>query len=138
MPLPVQNFGHILADLMDVVLVGDEFVIHLLDEVRALVAQLGQMQQRILDQMEAVDLVLHAHIKRRGDGALFLIAMDRQVAVGALIGQLVYQRGIVVEGEDDGLILGKQRVIIGIGQTVGVRVLLFTTALGKAAGQLRP
>ena len=138
MPLPVQNFGHILADLMDVVLVGDEFVIHLLDEVGTAVAQPGQVEQRILDQMEAVDLVLHAHIKRRGDGALFLIAMDRQVAVGALIGQLVYQRGIVVEGEDDGLILGKQRVIIGIGQTVGVRVLLFTTALGKAAGQLRP
>ena len=123
---------------MDVVLVGDEFVIHLLDEVGTAVAQPGQVEQRILDQMEAVDLVLHAHIKRRGDGALFLIAMDRQVAVGALIGQLVYQRGIVVEGEDDGLILGKQRVIIGIGQTVGVRVLLFTTALGKAAGQLRP
>ena len=138
MPLPIQNFGHILADLVDVVLVGDEFVVHLLDEVGTAVAQPGQMQQRILDQMEAVDLVLHAHIKRRGDGALFLIAMDRQVAVGALIGQLVYQRGIVVEGEDDGLILGKQRVIIGIGQTVGVRVLLFTTALGKAAGQLRP
>lgn len=116
MPLPIQNFGHILADLMDVVLVGDELVIHLLDEVRTAVAQPGQMQQRILDRMEAVDLVLHAHIKRRGDGALLLVAVDTQVAVGALIGQLMYQRGIAVEREDDGLILGEQRIIIGIGQ----------------------
>ena len=138
MPLPIQNFGHILADLVDVVLVGDQLVVHLPDEVRTAVAQLGQMQQRILNQMEAVDLVLHAHIKRRGDGALFLIAMDRQVAVCTLVGQLMYQRGIVVEREDDGLILGEQRVIISIGQAVGVRVLLFTTALGKATGQLRP
>ena len=120
MPLPIQNFGHILADLVDVVLVGDQLVIHLLDKVRTTVAQLGQMQQRILDQMEAVDLVLHAHIKRRGDGAFLLVAVDTQVAVGALVGQLVYQRRVAVEREDDGLILGEQRVIIGIGQAVGV------------------
>ena len=115
MPLPVQNFRHILTNLVDVVLVGNELVIHLLDEVRALVAQLGQMQQRILDQVEAVDFVLHAHIKRGGDGAFLLIAMDRQVAVGALVGQLMHQRGIAVGREADGLILGEQRVIIGIG-----------------------
>ena len=95
-------------------LVSDQLVVHLLDEVRTAVAQLGQMQQRILDQMEAVDLVLHAHIKRRGDGAFLLVAVA-QVAVGALVGQLMHQRGIAVEREDDGLILGEQRVIIGIG-----------------------
>ena len=115
MPLPIQNFGHILADLVDVVLVGDQLVVHLLDKVRTAVAQLGQMQQHILDQMEAVDLVLHAHIKRRSDGAFLLVAVDTQVAVGAFVGQLMHQRGIAVEREDDGLILGEQRVIIGIG-----------------------
>lgn len=65
--------------------------------------------------MEAVDLVLHAYIKRRGDGAFILVAVDTQVAVGALVGQLMHQRGIAVEREDDGLILGEQCVIIGIG-----------------------
>ena len=74
MPLPIQNFGHILADLVDVVLVSDQLVVHLLGEVRTAVAQLWQIQQRILEQMEAVDLVLHAHIKRRGDGAFLLVA----------------------------------------------------------------
>ena len=48
-----------------------------------------------------------------------LVAVDTQVAVGVLVGQLVYQRRIAVEREDDGLILGEQRVIIGIGQAVG-------------------
>ena len=119
MPLPIQNFGHILADLVDVVLMGDQLVVHLLDKVRTAVAQLGQMQQHILNQMEAIDLVLHAHIKRHGDGAFLLVAVDTQVAVGVLVGQLVYQRRIAVEREDDGLILGEQRVIIGIGQAVG-------------------
>lgn len=52
MPLPIQNFGHILADLVDVVLVSDQLVVYLLDEVRTAVAQLWQMQQRILDQTE--------------------------------------------------------------------------------------
>ena len=49
-PLPVQNFGHILADLVDGVLVGDKLVVHLLDEVGTAVAQLGQMQQCILEK----------------------------------------------------------------------------------------
>ena len=52
MPLPIQNFGHILADLVDVVLVSDQLVVYLLDAVRTAVAKRWQMQQRILDQTE--------------------------------------------------------------------------------------
>lgn len=48
MPLPVEDFGHILTDLVDVVLVGDELVVHLLDQVRALVAQLGRCSRASL------------------------------------------------------------------------------------------
>ena len=93
MPLPIQNFGHILADLVDVVLVSNQLVAHLLIQISALVAQLRQVLQDILNQVEAVDLVLHAHIERRGDGAFFLVAMDRQVAVGTLVGQLMDRVG---------------------------------------------
>ena len=32
----------------------------------------------------------------------------------------MHQRGIAVEGKDDGLVLGEQCVVIGIGQAVGV------------------
>ena len=110
-PLPVEDLRHILTNFVDVVLVLYQLVVHLLDEVSTAIAQLGQMQHSVLDQMETVDLVLHTHIERRGDGALFLIAVDAQIAVCALIGQLMHQRGIAVEREDDGLVLGEQCVV---------------------------
>ena len=43
MPLPLENLGHILTDLVDVVLVLYQLVVHLLDEVSAAIAQLGQI-----------------------------------------------------------------------------------------------
>ena len=120
MPLPIEDLRHILTDLVDVVLVFHQLVVHLLDEVCAAVAQLRQMQDSIFYQMEAVDLVLHTHIERCGDGALFLITVNTQVAVCTLVSQLMHQRGIAVEGKDDRLILGEQGVIVRIGQTVRV------------------
>ena len=69
MPLPVEDLWQVLAHLVDVLLVLDELVVYLLDEIRAAVAQLGQVLDRVLDQVEAVDLVLHPHVKRGGDGA---------------------------------------------------------------------
>ena len=69
MPLPVEDLGQVLAHLVDVLLVLDELIVYLLDEIRAAVAQLGQVLDRVLDQVEAVDLVLHPHVKRGGDGA---------------------------------------------------------------------
>ena len=51
MPLPVEDFGHILTDLVDVVLGGNQLVVHLLNQISAFVAQLGQMQQGILHQI---------------------------------------------------------------------------------------
>lgn len=35
MPLPIQNFGHILTDLVDAVLVGDELALDVLTLQRA-------------------------------------------------------------------------------------------------------
>lgn len=81
MPLPVDDLRQILANFVDVVLMSNQLVVHLLDQISALVAQLRQVLQGILNQVEAVDLVLHAHIERRGDGAFLLVAMDRQVAL---------------------------------------------------------
>ena len=76
------------------------------------------MLQGILNQVEAVDLVLHAHIERRGDGAFLLVAMDRQVAVGTLVGQLMDQGRVTMECEDDRLILGEQSIVISVRQAM--------------------
>ena len=43
MPLPIQNFGHILTDLADAVLVGDELALDVLRLQRA--AQQGGIRQ---------------------------------------------------------------------------------------------
>ena len=43
MPLPIQNFGHILTDLVDAVLVGDELALDVLTLKRA--AQQGGIRQ---------------------------------------------------------------------------------------------
>ena len=43
MPLPIQNFGHILTDLVDAVLVGDELALDVLTLQRA--AQQGGIRK---------------------------------------------------------------------------------------------
>ena len=72
---------------------SNQLVVHLLDQISALVAQLRQVCRTSPYQVEAVDLVLHAHIERRGDVAFLLVAMDEQVAVGTLMGQLMDRVG---------------------------------------------
>ena len=64
-----KEWGYRGLCLLYTSLVLDELVVYLLDEIRAAVAQLGQVLDRVLDQVEAVDLVLHPHVKRGGDGA---------------------------------------------------------------------
>ena len=51
-PLPVADFFHILAVLGDILLVLHQLVVHALDEVRALVAKLGQVDDGVLHQVE--------------------------------------------------------------------------------------
>ena len=73
-----------------------QLIAHLLVEVRAAVAQLRQAQQNVLDEVEAVDIILHAHIKRCGDGALLPVAANVQVAVMTAVGQLMNERRVAV------------------------------------------
>ena len=40
MPLPVDDLRQILANFVDVVLMSNQLVVHLLDQISALVAQL--------------------------------------------------------------------------------------------------
>ena len=47
MPLPIQNFGHILTDLVDAVLVGDELALDVLTLQRA--AQQGGKKIRLIE-----------------------------------------------------------------------------------------
>ena len=60
----------------------DELIPHHLNQERATVPQLGQTIDHIHHQMEPVNVILHPHIKGRGDGALLLVAPDVELTVG--------------------------------------------------------
>ena len=62
--------------------------------------------------MEAIEVVLHAHVEGGRDGALFLVAAHVQVAVGAPVGQSVDQPRVAVEAKDDVLVRGEERVVV--------------------------
>ena len=114
-PLPAADLGQIHTVVADVLAMLYQLIQHLLDQVCAAIAQLRQTAHRVDDQIKPVNVVEHPHIEGRGDGALLLVAADVEIPVVPAVGQLVDQGGIPVIGEDNGLILGEQRVIIGIG-----------------------
>ncbi len=120
-PLPIPDFRHILAVLVDVLLVLDKLVLELLLQVDALVAGLRQTVDGVHHEMEAVQIVQHRHVEGRGNGALFLVAADVDVVVvGAAVGQPVDQPRVGMEGEDDRFIPGEEFVEIRVGEPVGV------------------
>ena len=88
-PLPVGDLGQIHAVRGDVLPVLDELVAHLLHGVGAAVAELGQALDDVDDEVEAVELIEHAHVKRRCDRALLDVAADEHVLVVAGVRQLV-------------------------------------------------
>ena len=98
--------------LVDVELVLDQLVLDGLLQVSALGAQLRQAIHDILHKVEAVQLILHPDVEGRRDGALLLVAPDVEVAVGPAVGQPVHQPRVPVEAEDDGLVLGEERIVV--------------------------
>ena len=119
-PPPVGDLGHGHAVRGDVLPVLDELVAHLLHGVGAAVAELGQALDDVDDEVEAVELIEHAHVKRRRDRALLDVAADEHVLVVAGVRQLVDELRIAVEGEDDGLILREDEVVVLVREAVRV------------------
>ena len=94
--------------LVDVVLVLDELVLHQLFQVSPLGAKVRQPIDHVLDKVEPVQIVLNSHVKGGRDGALFLVAPDMEVAVGAPVGQPVDEPWISMKAKDDVLIFGEK------------------------------
>lgn len=64
-PLPVQNFRHVLAVLVDVLRVLDEFVVELLLPIEVLVSGLPQAVNGVHYEMETAQIVRHRHVEGR-------------------------------------------------------------------------
>jgi hypothetical protein len=83
--------------LVYVMLMLDELVAHRLFQVGALAADARYFIDNILHQMKAIDVVLNAHVKRRGDRALLLVSPDVEVPICSAIGQPMDERRIAVK-----------------------------------------
>src|SRR5450631_1555997 len=75
-PRPILDFRHVLAVLINVALVLDEFVLQLLLEVYAAAAGLLQAIDGVDHQMKTIEIVQDRHIESGGDRALLLVAAD--------------------------------------------------------------
>src|SRR6202035_1240851 len=72
-------------------------------------------------QVEAIQIVQHGHVEGGSYCAFFLVAADVDVlVVGAAVGQPVDQPRVSMEGEDDRLLLGDQRIEVCVAQPVWV------------------
>lgn len=118
MPYPVFDFGDIFTHFGNVVFVLDEQIVHLLEESGARIAELRQNRDRRFDEVEAVDLILYAHIERRRDRAFFHIPEHMQIFIVAGICQLMNESGIAVEVENNGFIFREDCIVIRIGKAV--------------------
>ena len=73
-PLPIIYFGHILTVGRDVLAVFDELVADKLLHIRACPAEFRHPIDYISDQMKAIHIVAHDHIKRRGGRAFLFVS----------------------------------------------------------------
>ena len=122
-PFPVADFGHVFAVLGDV-----EFVLlhHLgvaLSEFGEAILEARDVLYSVEREGVAVETVEHGHVEGRGGGAFLLVAVDvKAIVVVALVGELVNDVGVAVEGEDDGLVDGEEAVEGLVFDAVGMLV----------------
>jgi len=102
-PFPVANLGQVVTVLRDVAPVIKQFIADGLLGVSGACAHLGHAVDHIADQ-SAVQLIAHAHVKRRRGRALFLVSAHMQVLmVGAPVREAVNQPRVAMESENYGL-----------------------------------
>src|SRR5215467_4363008 len=80
-PPPAGDLGHIVAVPGDELLVVDELVADRLLGVSGARPKLRHAVDDVAYEVEAIEIVQHAHIERRRGGALFLVAAHVDVVV---------------------------------------------------------
>src|SRR5262249_2723931 len=80
-PPPAGDLGHIVAVSADVLLVVDKFVADRLLGVSGARPKLRHAVDGGAYEVEAIEIVQHAHIERRRGGALFFVAAHVDVRV---------------------------------------------------------
>ena len=118
-PFPVADFFFVDAFGVRVVDAVDDLVFQPFFDVGADGAQARNAVDDIDRQVEAVDLIEDREFQRRVDVAFFLVSAHMNVVViRAAVAQLVNQRGVGVEVEDDRLVGGEERIEVAVGESV--------------------
>ena len=103
-PFPVANLGQVVTVLCDIAPVIEQFITDGLLSVSGPCAHLGHAVDHIADQSEAIQLIAHAHVKRRRGRALFLVSAHMEVLmVGAPVSEAVNQPRVAVKAKMMGL-----------------------------------
>src|SRR5580698_4122272 len=116
-PAPVAHFRHIFAIFRDVKFMA-------LNGLRVPLLGGADLRSKTRDAMdgvqrelEAVNVVQHAHVEWSRGGAFFLVAANVQgVVVVAAVGEAVNEPGITVKVEDGGHTGRKDLVVLLVGQ----------------------
>ena len=120
-PGPVGDLGTVASVLVRVAQVVDDRVLHVFLEVPGLRAQPRHPIDHVDHQVEARRSVQHRQLQRRVDVPLLAVAVDVQVLLALeAVGELVDQRRVAVEVEDDRLVGGEQAVELAFRRPVRV------------------
>src|SRR5262249_1693197 len=120
-PLPAGELGHVVTIADDELLVVDELVADRLLGVGGPRPKLRHTVDHVAYQVEAIEIVQHAHVEGCRGGALFLVAAHVNVVMTrSPVGQPVNERRVTVESEDDRLVGSEQRIEIVVREAVGV------------------
>ena len=104
---------------------GEPRILHLLAEPARLIGEARHAVNDVDDEMEAVEIVEHHHVERRGRGAFLLVAADVEVGVvGSSVGEPMDQPGVSVVRKDDRLVGGEDGVERLMRQSMRVLMLV--------------
>ena len=80
-PFPVSDLGHIVAVPANEFLVLDELVANRLLGVCGSCSKFRHAVDHVAHQVEAIEIVQHAHVERRARGTLFFVAAHVKISM---------------------------------------------------------
>jgi hypothetical protein len=120
-PLEVSQVRGVDTVLEGIVLSRDLLVDELLPDHTGLVLEVGHSVDGLHGETESIRAVSDGELERGIDVSLFVVASNVDVGGSlSLVNQAVNEEGVRVEVEDDGLVVGEDRVELVIGQSVGM------------------
>src|SRR3974390_1627812 len=123
-PSPACDLGHVFAVSADELLMVDELVSYRLLSISRPRTKLRHAVDHIAHQVEAIEIVEHAHVEGCGRCSFFLVAAHVNVIVpSAPVGQSVNQPRVTVKGKDDGLVCRKRNIKLAIRDAMRMLVL---------------